>query len=211
MRRASAMMLVIVLVAGCGGGGSGGPVQLSATPATIDEGVLAETGYEPLSESTDWVNTTVSVSISGDVELEASKDVRAKSPVRAYQRETEAGPAVAGLVSVPVVRLLEKSANIPRNPADEMGPADFAGRLSTTYSDLEVGEVRSNTSISFLGNRTFLVQYAATASHEGSTIDVRVFIATTRHGGDYVTFVAIVPATAADQDSVKQLLAGVQH
>ncbi len=211
MRRFPAVVLVVVLVAGCGGGGSGGPVELSATPATIGDDVLAETGYQPAGESTGWINTTVSHSISGDVELEASKDVRARSPVRVYHRDTNGGPAVVGVVTVPTVRLLEESANIARNPAADLGPAGYAERLSTTYSDLQVNEVRSNRSVTLLDNRTFLVEYAATASRGGSTVDVRLFVATTRHGGDFVTFVAIVPAEAADPDRVKQVLGGVRH
>lgn len=211
MHRYATVVLVVVLVAGCGGGGSGGPVHLSATPATIGDTTLDETGFEPAGESTGWVNTTVSVSLSGDVELEASKDVRARSPVRAYSRETDGPPAIAGLVTVPAVRLLEKSANIARNPAGDLGPTGYAGRLPSTYSNLEVAEVRSNTSVSLLGNRTFLQQYAASASHNGSTVDVRVFVATVRHRGDFVTFVAIVPAEAADPNRVMQLLGGVRH
>lgn len=211
MRTVLVGIAAVVLVAGCGGGGANGPVHLTATPATIDEQTLATTGYEPGGGATDWVNTTLSVSIEGDVELQASKDVRARAPVRTYRRETGDGPAVVGLLSVPAVHLLEASADIVRNPAHDLGPADLARRLPSGYSDLEVGEQVANTSVTMLGNETFMATYATTASIDGSTADVHLSIATVRHSDTFVTFVAIQPAAAADAARLRQLLAGVDH
>lgn len=211
MRSIVAALLVAVLVAGCGGGGDTGPVQLSASAASIDGEALQSAGYEPVGEEAGWVNETVSVSISGDVELQASKDVRARSPLVTYRRPTDHGPAVVGLMAVPAVRLLEDSMNVPRNPAGDLGPAGFARRLPGPYSEIEVGEAVENTSVTMFGNETHLVTYAATATVDGSTVDVRISVATVRHEGDYVTFVAVHPSAVDERGRLQRLLDGVRH
>jgi len=211
MRPMVAVVAISVLLAGCGGGGGGGPVQLSADAATIAQDTLDATGFESQGQSASWVNTTISVSISGDVELQASKDVRARSPVRTYRRGSEAGPIAVGLLTVPAVHLLEESADIIRNPASEIEPGSLAGRVQSSYGAIEIGEQIDNTTVTMLGNRTHLVTYAATAPADGQTREVRVSIATVQHGDAFVTYVEVSPASTANIERTQQLLAGVEH
>lgn len=211
MRLKKAIVALAIVLAGCGGGGGGGPVIVSADAATIQPGTLESTEFEPGAQSTNWVNSTVSVSISGDVELQASKDVRAQAPVRTYQRDTDAGPILIGLFTVPAVHLLESSADIVRNPAEGLAPVDLVGRVQSTYSDIDIAQQTANTSVVILGNETHLVSYAGTATVDEQTREVRISIATIRHGGAFVTFIEISPAPEADPDRTQQLLAGVQH
>ncbi len=203
---AVAIALLLVL-AGCGGGGEtdNGPIVAEAAPATVGDAALSATGYELVERSNRTTNTSVTISIQGDVEVTSTFDVRATTRRAVYGRETSARQAVVGVLSVPGVKPSEALAD-PRNP--------FADRdvtaLATDATGVTVRDARptANGTVTLFGNETTLRRYEATA--EGDT-PVTVDVALARRDGDFVYLVAVVPRGADERDRVARLAAGVRN
>jgi hypothetical protein len=203
----AASLAVLVVLAGCGGGGEtdDGPVVATAAPATVDEATLSATGYEFVERSNRTTNTTVTISLQGDVEVTSTFDVRATTTRAVYERQTEEGTAVVGILSVPGVKPSEALA-APRDP--------FAGRepaaLATDATGVPVRDARqaANETVALFGNETALRRYEATA--RGDAL-VTVSVARARRSGDFVYVVAVLPRGADERDRVARLAAGVRH
>ena len=203
----AATLAFLVVLAGCGGGGEtdDGPIVAEAAPATVDDAALSATGYDLVERSNRTTNTSVTLSVQGDVELNPTFDVRATTARAVYERETSAGRAVVGVLGVPGVKPSEALA-APRNP--------FADRevtaLATDATGVAVRDARptANGTVTVFGNETTLRRDEATA--EGDT-PVTVGVALARRGGDFVYLVAVVPRGADERDRVARLAAAVRH
>jgi hypothetical protein len=200
---------LLVVVAGCaGGGGDDGPVVARAEAAAVERSALDATGYERVARSSETTNTTVTVTLRGDVEVQSTFDVRATVRRVVYERPVAGGVATVGVVSVPGVRPSEALAE-PRDP--------FAGRgvaaLATNATTVAVTDARptGNATVRLFGDETTLRRYAATGRRDGTARDVTVAVARARHDGDFVRVVAVVPAGATERDRVARLVAAVRH
>jgi hypothetical protein len=207
MRRIRVFLLVIlVLSAGCFSNGNGTDrIVASGTPATIQDASLAETGYERIEATNRTRNTTVSASISGDVELRATRDVTATTPIRLYKRTTGSGSALVAVVSSPAIQPIENQP-IYRNPLPN-SPTQLVSYVQSKYHIDSLKQTK-NTTITLLGNKTGFRTYAGT-TRNGT--DVRVHIASVRDGNDFVTVIAIHPASVHDRARLMKLLRAVKH
>jgi hypothetical protein len=204
MYRSSVLFLVIlVLAAGCSGGSN--RIVASGTPATIQEDVLAATGYERIGAMNRTRNTTVSASVSGDVKLKATRDVSATTPIRLYKRTTGSGPAIVAVVSSPAIQPIEDQP-IYRNPLPNT-PAKTVSYVQSKYHVSDFEQI-GNATVTLLGNKTGFRTYTGT-TRNGT--DVRVHIASVRDGNDFVTVIAIHPTGVDEQARVRKLLHSVKH
>lgn len=200
------LLASLVVLAGCGGGS--GPIVAEASPAAVDSAALSETGYERVAARELTLEVTVTASVSGDVELQATRDVEATTPVRVYRRDTDAGPAVVSVTSAPAVRPVENQP-VARDPLAALSPTDRLAHVQDVYDVSEVAEPAAGRNVTLLGTETTLRVAEATAA-DGTSL--RVFVATVRHGDDFVTVAALVPRQVADaeRERVLALLAGVR-
>ncbi|WP_276271173.1 DUF6517 family protein [Haloarcula litorea] len=206
-RRALAVVLLAVAVAGCSGGPS--RAVASGSPATVQAGTLDGTGYEHAGTENRTLNTTVSATISGDVEMSADRPVTATTPVATYRRTTDAGPALILVATAPAVRPIENQPLV-RNPLTTLTPGALVGYLQSTYAvdSLSDGE---NTTVELLGNETTAETFEGTGTLSGESVAVRVTTASVRDGDEFVTVAAVHPASIEERARVRQLLAGVEH
>ncbi len=195
-------VVVLVALAGCSSGGPSRAVD-SGTAASVDSDTLEVTGYEPAGTENRTLNTTVSATISGDVELNGEREVTATIPVARYRTETAEGPALFLVAASPAVRPIENQP-VVRDPLATLDTAERANFLQATYavSSTSRGE---NVTATLLGNETDARTYAA-SSGQG---DVTVSIASVRDGEEFVTVVAITPPAAANEERFQRLVAGV--
>jgi hypothetical protein len=197
-------LVVLVALAGCS---SGGPTRAvdSGTAAAVDSGALEATGYEHTGTENRTLNTTVSATISGDVELNGERDVTATVPVASYRTETGEGPALFLVAASPAVRPIENQP-VVRDPLATLDPAERANFLQSTYAvdSLNQGE---NVTATLLGNETAARTYAASTGQG----EVTVRIASVRDGEEFVTVVAVTPSGAAEEERFRQLVDGVTH
>ncbi len=204
----SVCLALLVVLAGCGGGEDDGPIVAEASPAAVDEAALAATGYERVDRSNRTTNTTLTVSVQGDVTITSTFDVRATTSRVVYERAVAGGTAAVGVLGVPGVRPAE-AIREPRNPFGDRGPATLATN-ATTYTARDARQTGTAT-VRLLGVETTIRRYAATGERDGETLPVTVGVATVRHDGAFVSVVAVVPREADERERVARLAEGVRH
>lgn len=191
--RLAVLLAASVLLAGCTGGpGQKPPIEATADPAGLAEGTATDLGLEPVGQTSGQLNTTIHVSIQGDVELSSSREVHATTQTAVYRTHTEDGPIVVAVHTVPAVTLLEDTAAIVRNPAaDRSVPAQLAAAQSV-YS-VESASNSSDGTATLLRNETRIQTVTGTGTAAGESVPIEGWMASTRHAGDYVTVVVITP------------------
>ena len=210
MRLSVALVVVLVFTAGCTGGGSDDPIVAEAEPASVEAAALEDTGYQQHRNGSAVLNTTVHASVSGDVELEATKDVEATLRVAEY-RAADAPPTPSALVvSSPAVQPIE-NVNESVDPARSVSLAKLLAVTQDQYAGVVNVSKVDERSIGLLGEGTTLRSYRATASVDGDAVAVRLHVATVRDGADYVTVIGIAPEDASDRDRIRRLAEGVVH
>lgn len=209
-RLAPITLAALLVVAGCAGPGNRTPVAIqgSAAKATVAGDALGAAGYEEVAVTPGTLNTSGTLSIAGDVQMDLSYRVRAETWRAAYARSADAGPAVFALLSVPLVKPENVAATI--NPLRTVSTAATVERAQDRYAVEGLTHER-NRSTTLLGTDVAVRQYAGEGTVEGSTTEVVVFVASVRHDGDVVTAVAVAPAGAADWATVRDLLSAVDH
>lgn len=197
-------VVVLVALAGCSSGGPSRAVD-SGTAASVDAATLEATGYEHTGTENRSFNTTVSATISGDVELNGERDVTATVPVASYRTETGDGPALFLVAASPAVRPIENQP-VVRDPLATLDPAARTTFVQSTYA-VESLTQGPNVTATLLGNGTAARSYEGTA--ERGRLTVR--IASVRDGEEFVTVVAVTPVSASDEERFRRLVAGVTH
>jgi hypothetical protein len=198
----------LVLVAGCAGGGGAGtttpspPIRAAATPATLDA-----PGYAERRADAPWVNTTITARIEGDVTLQTTREVRARTARRVYARSMPAGPAVVALYAVPSVKPFD-NADLRKNPAAGLTPAELLTRAQTVYGVRDLSAT-GERSVTVLDAEATLTHYRGTGSANGTDRSVTAAVVTVAHGADYVT-VAVVTPRGRDAP-LDRLLRAVRH
>lgn len=204
--------VALVLLAGCSGGPGGGenpPLEASAEPAGLSSSAAEDLGLTEADANTGALNTTIFVSIQGDVELSTSREVHATTRTVTYRGETAPPPVVVGVYTVPAVTLLKDTAPTVRNPAGEQSPATIAGAAQSVYS-VETLSAAADGQATLLGNQTTVQSLSGSGTVSGTSTDLAGYMATVRHEGDYVTVVVLAPA-GTDLPARERVLTGVTH
>lgn len=206
----TAVLALVVVLAGCGGGGGGiDVVTAEASSATIGDDALSAAGYQQHRVSRDSIRGNRTVSIQGDVELQASYRLNATTSVAEY-RARASPPAVVSVYSVPQVQPFD-AVNVTLNPVRELSVADLTARVQTAYSSVsDVSHVR-NTTVTMLGNETTVSTYAATGTTGNRTVAVAIHVARVRHEGDVVIAVGVHPEGMDAKATVLELVSAVEH
>jgi len=183
----------VVWTAGCGlVPEESDPIEASATaPATLPDAAAADAGYEQIVAETTTVETTVDTDISGDVELNASRDVVMTLFRRAYRAN---GGRRFGLVTAPTVRIIENS-ETRYDPAPALDPARVVA-LATDRSVDAVSDFAESRTVTLLGTETPRETATATDGDD----ELAVVRARARAGDDAVTAVALAPTADAVVD-----------
>ena len=145
------------------------------------------------------MNRTGTIDVAGDVEMTVGYRVRATAR-RAVYRTPERDPLVS-----------PESIDLDIDPLGDRSTREVVALAQGVYADVGELEHVENGSATLLGTETTLSKYATTAVAGGSPVDVFVYVAAVRHGGDVVRAVAVVPRAADDQEAVRTLLAAADH
>jgi hypothetical protein len=160
------------------------PIEASATaPAVLDTG-----DYSLVAENSPTIETTVTVELSGDVQVTNRQDVIATIFQRVYE-----GPDGRrfGLLTAPAVTVLEQQ-DIDRDPVAALDEARQVA-LATDAEVESVSEWSEDGAATMLGTEaTRMAATAAIAGSEQPLARVRV-----RAGEDSVTAIATAPDDAA--------------
>lgn len=187
---------------------------LSATPATVDDDALAETGYGEHAVDELPLERTV-----GRFGLERTIEVRNwyAEYDRAVALDAIGLPrlqaAVVAVLSTPRVSAFGRSFN----PVGEYTTDELVELIQERYDELEAVERVDETVVSILGTETTVARYDARARlvQAGIAFDVAVQLSEpVEHGDDFVLGVAVYPQVAGletESDAVRTLLSGIEH
>lgn len=208
LRRLGAVGLALALVLG---GCVSVQEQYEASPATVEEGALAEAGYE--AASADRISRT-RTDVRG-----TDDNVTVVSYVRSYGREVSiAGEsrrlAAAVTLSTPSIVV----ANREFNPIADESPSGlldrFQGRLGDRFGG-DIGEISrlGARSATVLGTETNVSRFRAVTTVDGRDVPVVIEITRVKHENDFVVVAGAYPERLADaeQSRVETLLAGLVH
>ncbi|SEV91046.1 DUF6517 family protein [Halobacterium jilantaiense] len=201
----AAALAVLVALAGCGM--LTGDLSYAASPATVDDATLDETGYEEANVAEQEVTR----------EFEAagqSRNVTVTNHVAMYERSVdvpvvgEQRAAVFGAFASPEVSVLGQSFN----PIEDYSNRELVSLAQQQYSGLAVGDEVGTRSVTVLGESANVTMFDGEASIGGTSVDVFVHVTKVKHDGDYVVGVAIHPqALDGERATVDDLLAGLDH
>lgn len=209
-RRAAATVLLALLLAttGCLAAVTGTrPVRATATPPSMDDAVLGETGYEL--ERTESVRRNRTFTVAGQ-----PREAEVTSHVAEYGRVVDLGPlgelraATFAVVATPRVTVLGRA----RNPVGEMSAVELVGAVPSALDGVTVGRTVGTANATMLGEETTVTKLDGRADVGPTAVDVYVHVARVRHEGDYVVAVAVYPqALSGEASAVLTLLRGVEH
>lgn len=190
-----------------------GDATFVASPATVDEATLEETGYDL--HSAKEYNLTKNVSAGGE-----ERTVTVTNHVREYKRNLADLPGDADLpadkteiarvavLSTPAIEVLGNTFN----PVEEWSEARIARELSAEYDRIEDVEHTGNRSVESLGEQRTVARFTAEATLVGgATVDVAVHVTKFRHGDDFVVAVAVHPQLVDERDRVDAMFGGLSH
>lgn len=154
------------------------PIEASAsTPALLAEGTG---GYAETVATTQTIEVTVDVDLSGDIEISTEQDVIATVFRRAYERDGQR----FGLVTAPAVAVIDQP-EVIRDPLTAL-PTARVVELATDLSVSETGTSSEDGSVTMLDEEEPLRR--TTATTDGG--EVQVAWTRVRAGDDSVTAMA---------------------
>jgi len=208
-RRTAVVVAFAALVAtsGCLGILSG-PVEFSASAATVADSTLDDTGYEEASVQSSEVTRTYSA--GGQ-----SKNVTITNQIAMYERTVsvpvlgEQRAAVFSSFASPEVSVVGQTFN----PLKDYSNRKLASLAQQQYDSLSIGEEADTRTMTVLGESTEVSKFNGTASFQGGkTVDIYVHVTKVKHDGDFVVAVGIYPQELnGEQENVDALLRGLEH
>lgn len=198
----------LVLGAGCLGFLTGSePLEFDASPATVTDDALSETGYQE--QAVEEQPLERDVTVAGQ-----ERTVKVTNWVARYGRQVDLGPlgqqelGVFVVLATPQVEVLGRTFN----PVGDMSNRELLERLQGNYQSLEIGDRVGTKEVVILGEGTTLETYAGTATVQDQEVDVRIRIARVTHEEDYVIAVGIYPAQLPDEgERVETMMAAITH
>lgn len=161
------------------------PIEASAErPAFLPDAAASERGYEETVSGETTVNTSITVDLSGDVQISNTREVTAA----VFRRGYAAGDGRCfGVVTAPAVTVIERP-EVVRDPITGVSVAR-AVELATGASVSSVSDWTDAQSRTMLGTES----ESQTATATADETDVEVERVRARAGSDAVTAVAVTP------------------
>jgi len=210
LRRTAAALAVAVLAvtAGCGFLFGTEELAFEASPATVGEDALSETGYEQTEMADQEVTRTFEA--AGQ-----QRNVSVTNRLAQYEKQVDLGPlgskraAVFVTFASPEVSVLGQEFN----PIADMSSRDFLDRFESQYEGIDVGEKTGSREVEMLDTTATVERYEGTATMDGTELEVSIHVTdVVSHGDDYVVALGIHPQRLdGEADNVDTLLEGTEH
>lgn len=205
------LVLALVVLAGCNAGPGDRtpePIEASASEASVTESALSETGFAETATEQPSVTRSGTLSIAGDVELDAGYQIQATGS-RAIYHPSDTKDTVFSLYTVPMVEPERVDVTI-----DPLGDASLVTIVSDAQPTYQVSGNLShvqNRSVTILDTETTVQEFEATATTDDSTTEVTVYVARVDHESDRIRAVAVTPRDANMWDTLRPLFENVTH
>lgn len=202
----SVALAALLVTSGCSA--LSGPVTFAASPATVSDSALNETGYSVESIQ----NQTVSRNFSAAGQ---TKEVEVTNVIANYHRTVDLGllgqreAAAFTAFSTPQIDVLGQQFN----PLSRYDNHDLVMLMQSQYQSISNIQNVSSHERTVLGQQTTVSKYSAKATfQDGSSTEVYIILTKVKHGSDYVVAAAIYPQQLDGEDEkISTLLSGLQH
>ncbi|WP_248896869.1 DUF6517 family protein [Haloplanus halobius] len=198
---------LLTMTAGCGFITGSESLSFSASPATVTDQAISETGYEEVTV-TDQV-VTREFSVAGQ-----TREVEVTNQLAQYERQVDLGPlgseraAVFVAFTSPQVEIATESFN----PIADMSEREVLQQFESQYESISVGDAVGERTVTIVDQSATVTKFEGTATLAGAEVDVYLHAATVQHESDYVVTVAIYPQQLSDEEeNVVTLLEGLEH
>jgi len=208
--RVAPVLVVVLVLAGCSAGPGDRtpePIEATASEATVPEGTLSEAGFSASGVEEVRVDRSGTLPVSGDVQMDLGYQVRATG-WRADYRSSDGGTVFA-LYTVPLAEPERVDAQI--DPLGNRTTPEVAAEAQTAYGDLRGLEHERNRTVTVLGTETTVRQFSGTATRDGGTAEVTVYLAVVDHGSDRVRAVAVAPRDVEEWERLRPVFEDVSH
>ncbi|MFP9190359.1 DUF6517 family protein [Natronosalvus vescus] len=176
-------------------------------PAGVDEGVLADTGYEQ----------TKVEPIGIEEEFDAvlyTETIRVTNYLTEHEKAIDLGPlgrqraAVFMVLTTPKVEVAGRELN----PVEDMSTDELVSLVEDNYDDIGDITHQGDESVTILGEGTTVSQFSADAQFDGQDVDVRIHVSeAVQTDDDLVVAIGIYPEQTRDQEgpNVGSLMEGI--
>lgn len=196
------LLVLLVATAGCSGILGDGPIEGTASPATVGNDALSQTGYETAKERTYNIEETIEIG-------NESRQVNVTNHVATYRKNyTNAPPGAFGVLSTPKVEVLGQDVN----PLTALDDQTLMKRVVSEVQGIEDAEKTGTSTVTMFGNETEMTTFSGTVTRNGQTVDVTAYLVKAEAGDDFVIAGGVHQAgVEAGEDDVRTLIAGIVH
>jgi len=201
------VVAVMMLTAGCGFITGSEALTFNASPATVSNQAISETGYEETTVTEQVI--TRNFSAAGQ-----TRQVEVTNQLAQYERQVDLGPlgSKRAAVFVAFTSPEVKVATETFNPIAELSEREILQQFESQYESISVGSQVDNQSVAVLGQSTAVKKFEGTASLGGTQVDVYIHATRVKHEGDFIVAVAIYPQRLdSEEQKIVTLLEGLEH
>ena len=207
--RPKVVIAVALLVSLAGCSALSGPLEFSASQATISDAAVENSGYTEVAVEEDVIEREIT-------RAGVTKEVRVENWRAMYEKQVDLGPlgekraAVVSVFSTPQVEIAGQG---PFNPVADYSNAELVDLVQQQYDGMNNVQQVSEREVSTLGTTTTVSKFSAQATLDGgSSIDVYLHVTKVQHGDDIVIAIAVHPQDLPnEQQKIDALFQNIQH
>lgn len=197
------MLTLVVASAGCLGAlTGGGPIEFTASEATVATSALNQAEYEH--EETRPLTVNRTVDLQGE-----SRTISITNQVSTYRAVDETVPlALVAVVSTPQAEVVGQ----PLNPLGRMSKQELVRRLGSQYAEFGALQEVDSRQATILDQQTEVTRFATTIEQGGQQVDVFVEVVRVQDGDDFVIAIAVYPRQfEVEAQDVLTVFEGIDH
>jgi hypothetical protein len=178
------LVAVLLTTAGCATMLAGsGPAKFEASPASVSEKALSDTGFEQTTAR--WKNLSRTIEAAGQTrEIQISNYVTAYRHTLANTGVTRGGFAV---LTTPQAKVAGQAMNPVKDWDDEKIINELSSGFAGNYGTIQNMETTGESSVSILGKKRTVTELTAEAKpDDGNATKVKIYVAKFKHSGDIV-------------------------
>ena len=207
--RPKAVIAVLLLVSFAGCSALSGPLEFSASQATVADAAVEQSGYTEVDVKQNVIEREIT-------RAGVTKQVRVENWQAMYERQVDLGPlgkkraAVFSVFSTPQVKVAGQG---PFNPIADYSNEELVTLVQQQYKGMSNVEQVSERQVSTLGTTTTVTKFSAKATLQGgSQIDVFLHVTKIQHGDDFIIAIAVHPQDIPnEQQKIDAMFQNIQH
>lgn len=197
----------LVTLAGCGFITGEQKLAFEATPATVENTTLQETGYEEVEVAPQVFTQNITVA-------DQTRTIQVTNQLAQYERPITVGGvgSVGGALFVtftsPEVTVFDQTIN----PIAGLSPRDILREFDAAYSGIQVDRSTGNQTVQTLGTSVRFERFDGRATIAGQEVPVAIHAANFVHDSDHVVAIGVYPQSLdSEGQTVVRLLETLEH